>query len=72
LIECSLWAACPSQQFHSLTELITIHINISLRCADIKAILSLLHAFFISFHWKQTSFLQFSNRIEIAQPKEIR
>ena len=24
-----------------------------------------------SIHWKQTSFLQYSNRIQIAQPKEI-
>jgi hypothetical protein len=42
----ALGGSCPSQQLHSLTERITIHINISLRGVDIEAILSLLHAFF--------------------------
>jgi hypothetical protein len=56
LIECSLWAACLSQQFHSLIELITIHINISLRCADIKATLSLLHEKFFNSFPMETDF----------------
>ena len=38
-----------SQQFHSLTKLITIHINISLCGADVMGIAYLLHAFFDSF-----------------------
>jgi hypothetical protein len=42
----TLGGSCPLQQFHCLSELITIHINISLRGAYIKTIVSLLHAFF--------------------------
>jgi hypothetical protein len=38
-----------SQQFYRLTELITIHTNVSLRGAYIKAIVYLLDAFFNSF-----------------------
>ena len=29
-------SSCPSQQFHRLTKLVTIHINISLRGADMR------------------------------------
>ena len=61
------------QQFHCLAKLITININISLCGADMMGIVSLLHAFFefISIGNKHI-FLQFSSRIQNAQPKEIR
>ena len=31
-----------------------------------------MHAFFIHFHWKQTSFLQFLNEIQSAELEAIR
>ena len=58
LIECSLWAACPSQQFHSLTELITIHINISLRCADMRMPSKAIKQPFIETSTKEIHFIE--------------
>ena len=47
----------PSQQFHCLSELITIHINISLCTADMMGILFPAACILLfHFHWKQTSF----------------
>jgi hypothetical protein len=62
-----------SQQFHCLSELITLQTNISLRGAYIKTTLSVLHALFkfISIG-NRLLFLQFLNGIQNAQPKEIR
>jgi NAD/NADP transhydrogenase beta subunit len=42
----ALGGPCLLQKLHCLSELITIHINISLCGADMMAIVSLLHAFF--------------------------
>jgi hypothetical protein len=63
----------PSQQFHCLSELITLQTNISLCGADMMGIVSLLHAFyyFISIG-NRLLFLQFSNGVKSEQPKEIR
>jgi len=54
-----------SQQFHGLTELITIHINIFLCGAYIKAIVYLLDAFFNSFPL-ETDFFFCNFRIEFG------
>ena len=53
-----------SQQFHGLSELITLQTNISLRGALYKDDpFCAASTFSFHFHWKQTSFLQILNGI---------